>query len=156
MSAGQRHLPGRRAAVRGPGRRSPAWQRNDLRPLRRLIWMGIETVRRPSLAEMTPGLPGLVGAGQAHAAVTGTPQERLGLLPSAQEHILKQENGKDRCLRAVRELSQAFALAVPHEKALRNPYRRSKEGNSTGISFQPIGRRSRRRGSKGTTLVVCA
>ena len=45
---------------------------------------------------------------------TGTPQERLGLLPSAQEHILAQENGKDRCLAAVRELSQAFALAVPH------------------------------------------
>ncbi|MCC6728752.1 MAG: type I restriction endonuclease subunit R, partial [Chthonomonadales bacterium] len=50
---------------------------------------------------------------------TGTPQERLGLLPAAQEHILKQENGKDRCVRAVRELSQAFALAVPHEEALR-------------------------------------
>jgi len=50
---------------------------------------------------------------------TGTPQERLGLLPEAQEHILKQEDGKDRCVRAVRELSQAFALAVPHEKALR-------------------------------------
>ncbi|MGH7564330.1 MAG: type I restriction enzyme endonuclease domain-containing protein, partial [Gemmatimonadota bacterium] len=50
---------------------------------------------------------------------TGTPQERLGLLPRAQEHILAQENGKDRCLRAVRELSQAFALAVPHEEALR-------------------------------------
>ena len=50
---------------------------------------------------------------------TGTPQERLGLLPAAQEHILAQENGKDRCLRAVRELSQAFALAVPHEEALR-------------------------------------
>jgi type I restriction enzyme R subunit len=49
----------------------------------------------------------------------GTPQERLGLLPAAQEHILKQENGKDRCVRAVRELSQAFALAVPHEAALR-------------------------------------
>ena len=48
----------------------------------------------------------------------GTPQERLSLLPAAQEHILKQENGKDRCLRAVRELSQAFALAVPHEEAL--------------------------------------
>jgi hypothetical protein len=40
-------------------------------------------------------------------------------LPSAQEHILKQENGKDRCLRTVRELSQAFALAVPHQDALR-------------------------------------
>jgi type I restriction enzyme R subunit len=51
--------------------------------------------------------------------VTGTPQERLGLLPPAQEHILKQDSGKDRCVRAVRELSQAFALAVPHEEALR-------------------------------------
>jgi len=49
----------------------------------------------------------------------GTPQERLGLLPAAQEHILAQENGKDRYIRAVRELSQAFALAVPHEEALR-------------------------------------
>src|SRR5438093_11992803 len=49
----------------------------------------------------------------------GTPQERLGLLPTAQEHILRQENGKDRCVRAVRELSQAFALAVPHDEALR-------------------------------------
>jgi type I restriction enzyme R subunit len=51
--------------------------------------------------------------------VSGKPQERLALLPAAQEHILAQENGKDRCLRAVRELSQAFALAVPHEEALR-------------------------------------
>ncbi|OQY64752.1 MAG: DEAD/DEAH box helicase [Polyangiaceae bacterium UTPRO1] len=50
---------------------------------------------------------------------TGMPQERLSLLPRAQEHILAQEHGKDRCLRAVRELSQAFALAVPHEEALR-------------------------------------
>ena len=50
---------------------------------------------------------------------TGTPQERLGLLPLAQEHVLAQENGKDRCIRAVRELSQAFALSVPHEEALR-------------------------------------
>ncbi len=50
---------------------------------------------------------------------TGTAQERLGLLPAAQEHILAQENGKERCVTAVRELSQAFALAVPHEDALR-------------------------------------
>ncbi|MGH9161258.1 MAG: type I restriction endonuclease subunit R, partial [Vicinamibacteraceae bacterium] len=49
---------------------------------------------------------------------TGTPQERLSLLPAAQEHILRLENGKDRCIRAVRELSQAFALAVPHPEAL--------------------------------------
>ncbi|MEM2125807.1 MAG: DUF3387 domain-containing protein, partial [Candidatus Methanosuratincola sp.] len=50
---------------------------------------------------------------------TGTPQERLSLLPAAQEHILQQENGKDRYIKAVRELSRAFALAVPHEEALR-------------------------------------
>ena len=48
----------------------------------------------------------------------GKPTERVGLLPGAQEHILAQENGKQRCLRAVRELSQAFALAVPHEEAM--------------------------------------
>ena len=51
--------------------------------------------------------------------VSGTPAERLGLLPSAQEHILAQEDGKDRLLHAVHELSQAFALAVPHDDALR-------------------------------------
>jgi type I restriction enzyme, R subunit len=50
---------------------------------------------------------------------TGTPQDRLSLLPAAQEHILAQEDGKARLLRAVSELSQAFALAVPHEEALR-------------------------------------
>ena len=50
---------------------------------------------------------------------TGTPAERFGLIPSAQEHVLAQENGKDRCLRAVRELSQAFALAVPHAETFR-------------------------------------
>ena len=42
----------------------------------------------------------------------GNAQERLGLLPPAQEHVLAQEDGKERCLNPVRELSQAFALAV--------------------------------------------
>src|SRR6185312_16328461 len=49
---------------------------------------------------------------------TGAPRERLGLLPAAQEHILGRENGKDRYITAVRELSQAFALAIPHPEAL--------------------------------------
>jgi type I restriction enzyme R subunit len=49
---------------------------------------------------------------------TGTPQERLSLLPLAQEHILAQEDGKNRWLKAVQELAQAFALAVPHVQAL--------------------------------------
>jgi type I restriction enzyme R subunit len=51
--------------------------------------------------------------------ITGKPEERLSLLPAAQEHILAQENGRDRLLQSVRELSQAFALSVPHEEALR-------------------------------------
>lgn len=51
--------------------------------------------------------------------VTGTPTAKLSLLPAAQEHILAQEDGKNRLLRAVTELSQAFALAVPHEESLR-------------------------------------
>jgi len=50
---------------------------------------------------------------------TGTAQERVSLLPAAQEHILKQENGKDRCIATVRDLSKTFALAVPHADALR-------------------------------------
>ncbi len=50
---------------------------------------------------------------------TGTPQQRLSLLPAAQEHVLTQEDGKNRFLHAVTELSQAFALSVPHDEAIR-------------------------------------
>ena len=53
------------------------------------------------------------------AWTTGNAQERLGLLPAAQEHVLAQEDGKERYLNAVRELSQAFALAVPHPETKR-------------------------------------
>jgi type I restriction enzyme R subunit len=48
----------------------------------------------------------------------GAPAARLALLPAAQEHILAQENGKERLVQAVSELSKAFALAVPHGDAL--------------------------------------
>ena len=49
----------------------------------------------------------------------GNAQDRLGLLPPAQEHVLSQEDGKERYLNAVRELSQAFALSVPHPETFR-------------------------------------
>jgi type I restriction enzyme R subunit len=49
---------------------------------------------------------------------SGSPAERLGLLPLAQEHILAQREGKERLLQAVQDLTRAFALAVPHEEAL--------------------------------------
>ncbi|MFH1108566.1 MAG: type I restriction endonuclease subunit R [Planctomycetota bacterium] len=50
---------------------------------------------------------------------TGKPQDRLSVLPAAQEYILAQDDGKARLLSAVTDLSQAFALAVPHIEALR-------------------------------------
>jgi type I restriction enzyme R subunit len=50
--------------------------------------------------------------------IRGAPTEKLSIIPAAQEHVLAQ-NAKDRFQRAVTELSQAFALAVPHEEALR-------------------------------------
>lgn len=50
---------------------------------------------------------------------TGSAQERLSLLPAALEHVLAQDKGKDRFVKAARELSLAFALAVPHVQALR-------------------------------------
>lgn len=53
------------------------------------------------------------------AWTAGGATERLKLLPEASEHILSQENGKERFVQAVKELSQAFALAVPHEEAKR-------------------------------------
>jgi type I restriction enzyme R subunit len=49
----------------------------------------------------------------------GTPAQKLSLLPPAQEHILKEADGKERLLKSVNELSLAFALAVPHAEAIR-------------------------------------
>jgi type I restriction enzyme R subunit len=51
--------------------------------------------------------------------LTGKPAQRLSLLPAAQEHILALEDGKPRLLRAVTDLSSAFALAVPHPETMR-------------------------------------
>jgi type I restriction enzyme R subunit len=53
------------------------------------------------------------------AWTTGSPAQKLSLLPNAQEHILKQEDGKKRLTDAVKQLSAAFALAVPHPNAMR-------------------------------------
>jgi type I restriction enzyme R subunit len=48
---------------------------------------------------------------------TGTPTERLQLLPAGQEHILEQEDGKKRWAQVVAELSQAFALCSATDEA---------------------------------------
>jgi len=49
---------------------------------------------------------------------TGSPKERITIVPSAIEHVLKQDNGKERILKTVTQLSKAFALSVPNEKAI--------------------------------------
>jgi len=51
--------------------------------------------------------------------IGGTPEERLHLLPYAQEHILAQPDGKERLVQAVLELSKAFALSVPYPETTR-------------------------------------
>lgn len=48
---------------------------------------------------------------------SGTPVERLALLPSGQEHILQQEDGKKRFVQVVVELSRAFALCAASDEA---------------------------------------
>lgn len=49
--------------------------------------------------------------------VTGTPMERLQLIPAAQEHILQQEDGKKRWAQVATELSRAFALCAATDEA---------------------------------------
>jgi type I restriction enzyme R subunit len=53
------------------------------------------------------------------AWTSGSATERLSILPAAQEHILSQENGKERLFQVVIELSKAFALSVPHAETVR-------------------------------------
>jgi type I restriction enzyme R subunit len=48
---------------------------------------------------------------------SGTPPQRLALLPNAQEHVLKLKDGKQRFLKAVTELSKAYSLAASNERA---------------------------------------
>jgi type I restriction enzyme R subunit len=49
----------------------------------------------------------------------GTAQQRISMIPAGQEFVLAQQRGKERLLQAVKELSEAFALAVPHDEAFR-------------------------------------
>ena len=48
----------------------------------------------------------------------GTPNERLAVIPKAMQHVLGQEDGEKRYLKAVTDLSKAFALSVPDERTL--------------------------------------
>lgn len=49
---------------------------------------------------------------------SGTPGERTQTISAATDFILGLDDGKKRYLKAVSELSKAFSLSVPHEKAI--------------------------------------
>jgi type I restriction enzyme R subunit len=50
---------------------------------------------------------------------SGTPQERLSMIPAACEHVLAQADGKARVLSVVSDLTRLFALAVPADEAMK-------------------------------------
>ncbi|MGA8313646.1 MAG: type I restriction enzyme endonuclease domain-containing protein [Terriglobales bacterium] len=47
-------------------------------------------------------------------------RQKVGFIPqfSASAYVLGQEKGKERFLKAVTQLSKAFALSVPHDAAI--------------------------------------
>ena len=49
---------------------------------------------------------------------SGNAADKLTLIPAAQEHILAQEEGKERYTQAVMELTKAFTLSVPADEAI--------------------------------------
>ena len=49
---------------------------------------------------------------------TGTSAERLGLIPAGQEHVLQQEDGKQRFVQVVTDLSRVFALCAATDEAI--------------------------------------
>ena len=49
---------------------------------------------------------------------SGTPAERLKLIPAGQEHVLKQDDGKARFVQTVTDLSRVFALCAATDDAV--------------------------------------
>ncbi len=50
-------------------------------------------------------------------AIIGSPADRLRVIPAAMEHVLSQENGRERFMQACLDLSKAFALAAASDEA---------------------------------------
>ena len=50
--------------------------------------------------------------------IQGTASQRMQVLPAALEHVLAEDDGRDRLITTVLKVSKAFALSVPREEAL--------------------------------------
>ena len=85
---------------------------------------------------------------------SGTPAERLGLLPAAQEHILQQEDGKSRFASVVTDLSRAFALSAAHDEAIRIPHHLAVLQTVGALQFKPSGVIVHEVASSGLTALV--
>ena len=77
---------------------------------------------------------------------TGTPPERLGLLPAAQEHILAQESGKDRCVRRGARAVAGVRAGGAARRGAAHPRRRGVLPGGAGGARQA---RARRRAARG-------
>ncbi|MBX3427118.1 MAG: type I restriction endonuclease subunit R [Pirellulales bacterium] len=62
---------------------------------------------------------GLMHGFDYSAFFTGTASERVGVIPAAMDFILQQDDGQNRFVQAVTELSKAFALVATHDEAVK-------------------------------------
>ena len=68
--------------------------------------------------EVIAGMYGAAGGFVYQPYFAADTAQKLALLLAAEEHILGLEDGKKRYIDAVTALSHAFAIAIPHERAL--------------------------------------
>ena len=69
------------------------------------------------MLEKVDVLRGLFGPFDYAEWFSADPAARMKLLPEAQEHVLAQENGRERFVKTVLELTKAFALAAGRDEA---------------------------------------
>jgi len=85
--------------------------------VRQLFAENSKTKKYLMVAEPLAYYPGLTGFNYRRF-FTGDAKEKLSIILQAEEHILGLQDGKNRFVREVSLLNQAFALSIPHLSAL--------------------------------------
>ncbi|MDP2683263.1 MAG: type I restriction endonuclease subunit R [Deltaproteobacteria bacterium] len=90
-----------------------------LEVVRQLLFEESKTKKAIMIAEPSAYYADYPGTGFNYKRFfSAAPKEKLSIILQAEEHILGLEDGKNRFVREVTLLSQAFVLSIPHEKAL--------------------------------------
>ena len=90
-----------------------------LEVVRQLFFEGSEAKEAILIAEPTAYYEEYSGTGFNYRRFFAvSPKDKLSIILQAEEHILGLKDGKDRFIKEVTLLSQAFALSIPHETAL--------------------------------------